>query len=56
MSKSTLQTAIAVANSMVGTSLLVLPVNYLEKGIIQNTIGAVTSYHIFRSSCVLLWE
>jgi amino acid permease len=54
MSKSTLQTAIALANSMVGTSFLVLPVNYLEKGIIQNTIGAVTSYHIFGSSYDLL--
>lgn len=29
MSKSPFKTAMAVANSMVGTSLLVLPVNYL---------------------------
>ncbi len=41
MSKSPFKTGIAVANSMVGTSLLVLPVNYLEKGIIPNAIGAV---------------
>lgn len=41
MSKYPLKTAIAVANSMVGTSLLVLPVNYLEKGIIYNSIGGV---------------
>lgn len=57
MSKSPLKTAITVANSMIGSSLLVLPVNYLEKGLLQNTVGAVTEYfYIYRLLCVLLWE
>ena len=42
MSKSTLQTAFAVTSSMVGTSLLVMPVNYLEQGLILSLISAVT--------------
>lgn len=46
MSKSPFKTAIAVANSMISTSLLVVPVNFATKGIIQNSIAAVHLYLI----------
>lgn len=42
MSKTPFQTGIAVANSMVGTSLLIVPVNFLKTGIIQNFVATVT--------------
>lgn len=41
MSKSWAQTAIAVTNSMVGTSLLVLPIYYEQFGIFPNIIASV---------------
>jgi hypothetical protein len=64
MSKSPLKTAIAVANSMIGSSLLVLPVNYLEKGVLQNTVGAVIKIFIcidyyvycYGKYCVCDWD
>lgn len=41
MSKSPFKTAIAVANSLVTTSLFVSPVAFSRQGIIQNTFAAV---------------
>lgn len=46
MSKSPFKTAIAVANNLVGTSLFVAPVAFLNQGIIQNTVAAVSLYFI----------
>lgn len=42
MSKSPFKTAIAVANNLVGTSLFVAPVTFLNQGILQNTVAAVS--------------
>lgn len=44
MSKSPFKTAIAVANNLVGTSLFVAPVTFLNQGILQNTVAAVCVY------------
>lgn len=54
MSKSWPQTAVAVTSSMVGTSLLVIPIIYTKIGIIPNIIGAV-QIRLDRLSCVLWW-
>lgn len=34
MPKSTLQTAIAIANSLIGSATIILPLNYLKYGMI----------------------
>ncbi len=34
MSKTTTQTAIAIANSLIGSATIILPLNYLNFGII----------------------
>lgn len=46
MSKSPFKTAIAVTNNLVGTSLFVAPVAFLNQGIVQNTVAAVSVYFI----------
>ncbi len=59
MAKTTFQTAIAIANSSIGSALIIFPLNYLKFGIIENLVflviiilisavdGVHSSHHLF---------
>ena len=49
MTKSPLRTAIAGCSSMVGSGLLVVPINFMTTGIVENAIASVLRFS-FRSS------
>jgi hypothetical protein len=42
MGKTTLQTGIAIANSAIGSAMIIFPLNYLQYGIIENLIFLVS--------------
>ena len=59
MGKSAFMTGIAIANSMVGSSMIILPLKFNQYGILINIFFVVISYWISYSSpewWVLLWS
>ena len=54
MSKSTFMTGVAIANSMVGSSMIVFPVAFNDTGIIVNVLFLVI-LHLYSSSWQHSW-
>ena len=44
MSKSTVMTAVAIANSMIGSSIIIFPLNFNQYGILVNVFFVVVLY------------
>lgn len=54
MGKSVFMTGVAIANSMIGSSMIIFPLNFNKYGIVVNTLFVV-QLHRIRSSCRPSW-
>ena len=54
MGKSVFMTGVAIANSMIGSSMIILPLNFNKYGVVANSVFVV-HFHRDRSSCPASW-